>query len=409
MRPAHWFCCAALLCGWLASAASAQQAVRWQVDLEAAKRYALQTNRMVLVHFWASWCVPCKEMEREVLSRPEVMAALAADYVPVKVNADHFPHTCRQYDVSVLPSDIIITPQGQLIEKMDGASDLSQYLARLNQVAAVARNRSGGRPGEPMRSGPPPLAAQEQVAARPAEIPTHQRQEYGHKSPPESSDDRYADYFNRRGRGTSPPAGPSFAGPVTAPHGPPVAANHASMRPGIPEAQGSTAPQVQALQREAVSAPTPTIQLPAGNPPIGLDGYCSVRLAEEGRWVLGDVRWGLIHRGRTYLFAGPEERDRFDVAPDRYAPALSGNDAVLAVERGEMVPGRREHGAWFEKQVYLFSSETTFEKFNADPYRYVSALETREQPAPPNTARYPAGRPQRRAMAPGTVPGMSRY
>jgi len=345
------------------------------------------------------------------------MAALAADYVPVKVNADHFPHTCRQYDVSVLPSDIIITPQGQLIEKMNGASDLPQYLARLNQVAAVARNRAGGRQGQPMPSEPP-LVPQEQVAARPAEVPTYQQQqEYGPKSPPASSDDRYADYYNRRGRGESRPAGPSFDGPVTAQHGPPVAANHGApaaahhgaLRPGIPGAQGPTSPQVEARQREAVPPVPPAVELPAGNPPIGLDGYCSVRLAEEGRWVLGDVRWGLIHRGRTYLFAGPEERDRFDVAPDRYAPALSGNDAVLAVERGEMVPGHREHGAWFEEQVYLFSSETTFEKFNADPYRYLSALESREQPAPPSTARYPFGPPERRAMGPGTVPGMSRY
>ena len=403
MRPAHWFWCAALVCGWLASAASAQQAVRWQVDLEAAKRQASQTNRMVLVHFWATWCLPCKEMEREVLSKPEVMAALAADYVPVKVNADHFPHTCRKYSVSVLPTDIIITPQGQLIEKMDGVTGLPQYLARLNQVAAVAGNRAGGRDGQPTPSRPP-LPVHEQVAARPAGIPTYQQQEYGPKSPPPSSDDRYADYYNRGRQGQTPPAAPRYGGPLTAQHGGPIAANHGALRPGIPGPQASTAPHPQAPQREAVSAAPPAVELPAGNPPLGLDGYCPVRLAEETRWVLGDVRWGLIHRGRTYLFAGPEERDRFDVAPDRYAPALSGNDPVLAVERGEMVPGHREYGAWFEKQVYLFSSETTFQKFNADPYRYVSALQRNEQPNP-NTAQYPAGRSQRRAVAPGS----SRY
>jgi YHS domain-containing protein len=289
----------------------------------------------------------------------------------------------------VLPSDIIITPQGQLIEKMNGATGLPQYLARLNQVAAVAGNRGGGRYGQPTPSGPP-MAAHEQVAARPAQIPTYQQQEYGPKSPPASSDDRY----NRRGPGETSPAGPGYAGPLTAQHGGPIAANHGVMRPGIPGAQAPTTPQAQ----------PPAVQLPAGNPPLGLDGYCPVRLAEETRWVLGDVRWGLIHRGRTYLFAGPEERDRFDVAPNRYAPALSGNDPVLAVERGEMVPGRRQFGAWFEKQVYLFSSETTFQKFNADPYRYVSALQRNEQPNP-NTAQYPAGPSQGRAG----VPGSSRY
>ena len=93
----------------------------------------------------------------------------------------------------------------------------------------------------------------------------------------------------------------------------------------------------------------------------------------------------MTHRGRTYLFAGPKQRDCFDVAPDRYAPVLSGTDVVLAIEQGQTVLGRREHGAWFEGRVYLFSSEETLRKFDAAPYRYVSALPENAH----NTARRP--------------------
>jgi YHS domain-containing protein len=89
---------------------------------------------------------------------------------------------------------------------------------------------------------------------------------------------------------------------------------------------------------------------------------------------LGDLRWGLLHRGRTYLFAGPEQRDRFDADPDRYAPVASGNDVVLLVERGERTLGRREHGAWFGDRVYLFSGQATYLKFHAAPERYVTTL-----------------------------------
>ncbi len=85
---------------------------------------------------------------------------------------------------------------------------------------------------------------------------------------------------------------------------------------------------------------------------------------------------GAIHRGRTYLFAGPEEQRRFFADPDRYAPAASGNDVVLATEQGQAVPGMRQHGVFFPERlpnhVYLFSSEATLEKFAKNPSLYAN-------------------------------------
>jgi YHS domain-containing protein len=145
-------------------------------------------------------------------------------------------------------------------------------------------------------------------------------------------------------------------------------------------------------------SPPPAIQIPPGNPPLGLDGFCPIELTENKRWVVGDARWGLIHRDRTYLFAGPEQRNRFDAAPDRYAPVASGNDVVLMIEQGELTPGRREHGAWFEDRVYLFSSQETYLKFGAAPERYVSTLLQMSQQQ--NVARLPYGAPDLNRASP---------
>ena len=113
--------------------------------------------------------------------------------------------------------------------------------------------------------------------------------------------------------------------------------------------------------------PTPgaAVTLPPGCPPVGLDGYCAVSLAENRRWVPGDRRWGAIHRGRTYLFAGPGEQRRFLADPDRYAPLFSGNDIVLAADLGQVVPGMRQHGVFLlpSGRVLLFASEETLAKF----------------------------------------------
>jgi YHS domain-containing protein len=101
-----------------------------------------------------------------------------------------------------------------------------------------------------------------------------------------------------------------------------------------------------------------------------MDGYCPVQLIEGGRWQKGNAAWGIIHRGRIYLFSGPEAQRRFQADPDRYAPVNSGNDVVFTLELGRMVPGFREHGAQFDGHVYLFANEATLEKFRSNPRYY---------------------------------------
>jgi len=407
MRATRWLCWCLVILGWgLVASASAQQGLRWQVDLETAKRLASQTNRMVLVHFWADWCLPCRQMEQEVFVRPDVAAAVESNFVPVKVNADHFPHTRQQYGVTVLPSDVILAPDGQVVARIAGTADASRYVGRLSQIAAAARNRgpaSYGQPGLEVASRQPAVPP----TGSPATQPSGARRPAAMGSP----DARFVGRVGEQPPVQTVPAGPPRikippATEVGRSQGPPVDARAQAARPSGAVSPNPAVPnsryasQAPPSQPRAAESPAPGARLSSGSPPLGLDGFCPIELSDNRRWVRGDPRWGLIHRGRTYLFAGPEQRDRFDAAPDRYAPVSSGSDVVVAIERGEMLPGRREHGAWFEGHVYLFSSETTLRKFDADPHRYVSAMLQRAE----STARRPMyGAPAADQAAPASV------
>jgi len=140
-----------------------------------------------------------------------------------------------------------------------------------------------------------------------------------------------------------------------------------------------------------------------------MDGYCPVLLGEKEQWVKGDPRYGVIHRGRTYLFVGPEEAKRFFADPDRYAPVLSGMDVVLALEENRQVPGRREYGAWYEGRVYLFAGETSYRKFVQAPPRYAAAalqasVGTARRPAPPPPVAPQIAQPPAPPAYPGFAP-----
>jgi YHS domain-containing protein len=116
--------------------------------------------------------------------------------------------------------------------------------------------------------------------------------------------------------------------------------------------------------------------------PVGLEGYCPVTLAERGVWVEGRAQWGARHRGRTYLFASVEQQQAFLSDPDRYAPALSGDDPVLALDAGKSTPGQRRYGVTYQSRTYLFSSTETRDAFAANPQRYTSGAMVAENRTP---------------------------
>jgi YHS domain-containing protein len=124
---------------------------------------------------------------------------------------------------------------------------------------------------------------------------------------------------------------------------------------------------------------------PYGSMPLGLEGYCPVSLIDKGTWVEGRAQWGARHRGRTYLFAGDEQQRAFLAAPDRYAPALSGDDPVLACDSGKQVAGQRRFGVTYQSRTYLFSSPETRTAFAANPQRYTTRVIIAERPAASDT------------------------
>ena len=60
----------------------------------------------------------------------------------------------------------------------------------------------------------------------------------------------------------------------------------------------------------------------------------------------------------------------FFASPERYAPVLSGDDPVLALDAGRNVPGDRRYGLTYESRTYLFSSPETLNVFSAAPEKY---------------------------------------
>src|SRR5436190_10255835 len=120
-----------------------QEGVHWHNDLESAKAVAKESGRLVLVHFWAPTCGPCMALEQNVFNQPGVAGALEAQFVPVKLNADENTATATWLGITRVPTDVIITPEGQIVSKTISAPTPAAYVAELTSAAGKYSMKSG--------------------------------------------------------------------------------------------------------------------------------------------------------------------------------------------------------------------------------------------------------------------------
>jgi thioredoxin 1 len=102
-------------------------------DVTAASFQAdvLDSERPVLVDFWAEWCGPCR-MVSPILD--EISVEYADKISIVKVNVDNEPDLAMKYGITGIPA-LQVFKAGELVKSMVGAkpkavlvNDLAEFL-----------------------------------------------------------------------------------------------------------------------------------------------------------------------------------------------------------------------------------------------------------------------------------------
>lgn len=93
-------------------------------SFEEVKAIALKANKPVFIDFWATWCGPCKIMDRDVLSKKEVGEKFNSSFINYKIDVDKEPgkELRRLFNVSSLPSYVFIKPNGDILLRLEGIS-----------------------------------------------------------------------------------------------------------------------------------------------------------------------------------------------------------------------------------------------------------------------------------------------
>ena len=84
----------------------------------------LEANPRVLVEFGASWCQPCRQMEKPLT---EVAAELAGQVAVVKLDIDESPELAARFEIMSAPT-LIMFHSGEAVAKEVGGKQKQQIL-----------------------------------------------------------------------------------------------------------------------------------------------------------------------------------------------------------------------------------------------------------------------------------------
>jgi len=112
------------------------------------KAKAKEEHKGVFLECYATWCGPCKEMERKVFPIPALDRAVAVHFIAVRVQMDSTSHddasikdwyaTAREigttYRITELPSFLFFSVNGELLDKEIGYKDSIDFAAMIRDA-----------------------------------------------------------------------------------------------------------------------------------------------------------------------------------------------------------------------------------------------------------------------------------
>ena len=96
------------------------------IDRNNFQSEVLDSDRPVLLDFWAPWCTPCR-MVGHILDE---IAGERSDIKVAKVNVDEQPELAGQFGVMSIPT-LVVVKEGRIVQQAMGARPKAQILSML--------------------------------------------------------------------------------------------------------------------------------------------------------------------------------------------------------------------------------------------------------------------------------------
>lgn len=117
---------------------SEKKTPEWKPFTESAYESSLKNNEMMVIDFYADWCIPCKELDALTFSNGSVIDAsrrftmYKADLT--KSDAPEVELLTQRFAIKGVPTVLIIDAKGNEVQRITGFVNAEEFLSRLNSV-----------------------------------------------------------------------------------------------------------------------------------------------------------------------------------------------------------------------------------------------------------------------------------
>ena len=99
---------------------AAQAQVKFETkSTDAVREMAIKQGKLVFIDLYASWCPPCRMMERQVFSRKDV-----GEFMD------------QRFGRGAIPLYLVFDTRGELLGRIQGAADAETFMDNLRTIIA---------------------------------------------------------------------------------------------------------------------------------------------------------------------------------------------------------------------------------------------------------------------------------
>ena len=123
----------------LGISAAADAQVRFlDSSTDAVRKEAIAQDKLVFIDLYATWCGPCKAMERDVFSKKEVGDFMDEYFVAAKYDIDKPTRKALagKHGIRPIPTYLVFNTEGDLLGKITGSMPAEEFTAALRKIIA---------------------------------------------------------------------------------------------------------------------------------------------------------------------------------------------------------------------------------------------------------------------------------